>query len=314
VRVAQRLYVAVLPAVLGVVLVAALGYWGQYHHTVPQAFVVIAAVTAVASLVMTWRNTRYVARRIERLAEGRRRAGGGAAGDKGDELETIERVVDTLSSEVTVVREASVERERAAAQRVSEYASLLAETSASVARRLDEVRLPLHILIENRFGELNDNQEEMLAAARIAAEDAESDVRRLREIAQIDQGALALRRDSVKLGDVIASILPTLRSRAEREGVRLEVDLPPGLPRFPADTVRLREALSLLIEQRIANTTRGEAIRLTVERAQGETRIALTHPPIQAIGSEESLARRLIEAHGGRIETSGGSTRILLPA
>lgn len=307
-RVGQRLYLAVLPAVLGVLLVAALAYWGRYQHTVPEIIVVVAAIAAIASLVMAWRNTRYVAQRIERLAQGESRAR-----PDGDELATIERVVDTLSSEVTVARKDVAKRELAASARIAEYAMLLAETSASVARRLDDVRLPLHILLENRFGDLNENQEEMLAAARRAAEEAESELQRLTEIAQVDQGALALRRDSIKIGDLIASLVPTLRARADRQGVRLEVDVAPALPRILGDPTRLRESLALLLGHRVEHTTPGDAARLTADLEKQRIRIVMTHGALTAPGAEELVARRLTEAHGGSIETSGGRTEIRLP-
>lgn len=307
-RVGQRLYLAVLPAVLGVLLVAALAYWGRYAHAIPEIVLGIAAVASIASLIMAWRNTRYVAQRVERLAGGtpqRHRVT--------DELETIERVVDKLSSEVSVAREAGAEHERAASARISEYANLLAETSAAVARRLDDVRLPLHILLENRFGDLNDNQEEMLAAARQATEEAEAELQKLREIALLDRGALELRQDSIRLGEMLNSLLPTLKARAEREKVELDLHIAPALPRILGDPMRMREALALLLGQRIEHTPPGDTVHIEAEYDRKVIRITVTHAPLPALGAEELLARRLTEAQGGQIETSGGTTEITLP-
>ena len=65
----------------------------------------------------------------------------------------------------------------------------------SAARQLDEIRMPLHILLENRFGDLNDNQEEMLATARTAADDAQALLERLRQVADVDRGTLRFGRN-----------------------------------------------------------------------------------------------------------------------
>ena len=46
-RVGQRLFVAVVPAVLGVCLVAALAYWGQYGRTAPAGLLVVALAASV---------------------------------------------------------------------------------------------------------------------------------------------------------------------------------------------------------------------------------------------------------------------------
>ena len=67
-RVGQRLFLAVVPAVVGVLTVAALSYYGRYAYVVPEWVVAIAIVAAGGSLVVAWMNTRYVARRIDRLA------------------------------------------------------------------------------------------------------------------------------------------------------------------------------------------------------------------------------------------------------
>ena len=67
-RIAQRMYLALLPALLGVVTVGALAYWGQYEHEAPVWFVVVVAIATIGSLIVAWLNARYVTRRIERLA------------------------------------------------------------------------------------------------------------------------------------------------------------------------------------------------------------------------------------------------------
>lgn len=200
------------------------------------------------------------------------------------------------------------------AERLAEYARLLAETSASVVRRLDEVRMPLHILLENHFGELNENQEEMLAAARGAAEEADAELRRLQAVAEIDQGALALRHDSIRLADVMAALRPTLESRAERAGARLRLEVAPGLPRVVGDPARLREALALLLSDRVRYARPDDTVAIAVEREAGAVRLRIDHGEGLAHGTDEALASRLIEAHGGTVETAGSHTEILLPS
>jgi signal transduction histidine kinase len=227
-RVGQRLFLAVMPAVLGVFTVAGLAYWGRYAHTAPRWLVVIAVVAAIGSLLVAWSNTRYVAQRIERLASARSAPSPRPVDVAGlvvkpggpDELDAIEQVVDHLSSAVGAAeanRQASLLALRA---REGEYAALLAGLAKGAMSRLDEVRLPLHILLENRFGDLNENQEEMLGAARAAVEEAQAEFERLREIAELDQGTLQLRRDAVRMGDVVTTLLPALRAEATAAGAR----------------------------------------------------------------------------------------------
>ena len=217
----------VVPAILGVFTVAGLAYWGAYHRAAPEWVVVVAAVSAIGSLFLAWQNTRYVAQRIERLAGARaqrppairsplgvvRNAALPMRGGASDELDSIEEVVDHLTSAVSVAQADREARERVAAERVQEYAVLIDEGSAAVRRQLDEARVALHILLEHHFGPLNDNQDEMLEAARSGTEAAETELARLQEIAQLDRGALNVRREPLKIADLLAEPATATRGR-----------------------------------------------------------------------------------------------------
>src|SRR5579863_6367785 len=82
-RIAARLFLSLVPAILGVFTVAGLAYWGRYDRQAPHVLVITAVIASVASLIMTWMNTRFVANKVKKLAEGTSREG------PGDELDRI---------------------------------------------------------------------------------------------------------------------------------------------------------------------------------------------------------------------------------
>ncbi len=327
-KISHRLFLAVLPAILGLFTVAGLAYWGHFYRAAPEWVVIAAAIAAVGSLVIAWQNTRFVARRIERLAGGRgaepvvgrspfevvRNAAVPRAGASPDELDSIEEVVDRLSGAVSVAEAGSRQREAAAAQRVEEYALLLSEATAAMMRQLDEVRLPLHILVESPFGALNENQLEMLEAARAAAEAAEVELRRLREVAQLDQGALSLRRDRIRIAEVLQSLRPQLQADGERSGVQVTVAVLPGLPHVVGDRVRLQQALELLLRHLVRHAAPGVSIAISARSADGMLLIEVVGGPPPTLDPDIALARRVILAHGGAMEEQAGQTTVLLPA
>lgn len=327
-RISTRLFLAVIPAILGLLTVAALAYWGNMYRRAPGWLVMIAAVAALASLVVAWRNTRFVARRIERLAGPSRKEAGGRAsalrvvrdaarpreGASPDEIDSIEEVVDRLSSAVTIAEEGSREREVAASLRVQEYAALLAEATSAVSKQLDEVRLPIHILLENHFGQLNENQEEMLTSARAAAEAADVELRRLKDIAELDRGALTLRRERVKVGDLLKALEAQLRALAERSGAHLVLDLAPGLARVPGDRVRLQEALELLLGHLVRRGLAGTVVTIRAQPEPGRILIRIEGAPALTLDADVALARRIILAHGGSLDQQGDRTEIVLPS
>jgi len=337
--VGQRLFLSVVPAILGVCAVAGLAYWGQYQRQVPHVLVVTAVVASVASLGMTWMNARYLARRIQRLVTTIPALGTGAstrvalralgirdvadavtgraiATDKHDELDSIEQSVTHLSQAAARAEETGAQRAAAADGRLREYASLLAAATLALTKQLDEVRLPLHILLDNRFGDLNENQEEMLGAARAAAEAADATVRRLREIVELDRGAVSLRRDAVPAGDLIASLLPGLNADGEQAGVRVTTDLAPALPRVTGDRARLQEACGMLLADRVRAMPPGSTVTITASPSEegSGVRIEVTHAGASDdAGADNALARRLITASGGDVQNEPGRTTITLP-
>jgi signal transduction histidine kinase len=200
-----------------------------------------------------------------------------------------------------------------AERRVAEYAGLLAQATDDVRRQLDEIRLPLHILLDNRFGELNENQEEMLGAARTAAERADACLRRLRTIVDIDRGAIALRRDAIPAADLITSLLPGLNADCTAAGVEVTTDIAPALPRILGDRARLQEAGGLLLAERVRALPAGSHVTISAAGIGDSVRIIVTHGGPAGSGADEALARRLIAANGGTVTEEGGRTTITLP-
>jgi signal transduction histidine kinase len=327
VTISQRLYLAVVPAVVGVFTVAGLAYWGKFHRAAPEWVVVVAAVSAIASLFLAWQNTRYVARRIERLAgvPAERRAGSQSplavvrsaalpgSGPLPDELDSIEDVVDHLSNAVSAAEEGSRKSEAAAAERIEEYAVLLDEATAAVRRQLDETRMALHILAEGQFGALNENQDEMLAAARAGTETVETEMGRLQEIAQLDRGALHARRESVNIPEVLRSLRPQLESDGARASATVAFDVLPGLPRAQGDRIRLQRALELLLRHVVHHAIPGAAILIGATSDSGALRITVAGGQPPTLDADIALARRIVEAHGGRIDATDVETVVTLP-
>lgn len=328
-KVSQRLYLASIPAVLGVLTVAGLAYWGQPTRGVPEVLLIVAAITAVGTLIMAWVNVRYVAERVERLAHNASDATAASAVSRdvrphgADELDAIEGVVSRLSGAVRAAEVTRAEREQAFETRTHDYARLLADVAASAASRIDEVRLPLHILLDNHFGDLNENQEELLGAARAAAEAADAELSALRSIAELELGTQPRRNDRVLPSDIVRAIAPTLRAIAQKAGARLDIELDPLAPAVHGDQAQLQDALSTLLGDALAATGDGEAVTLSLSPASSDGAAAAgvkrSGATIALAGAGEpqpsvrrALAARVIEANGGRVTRDAGRMTIVI--
>jgi signal transduction histidine kinase len=302
--VGRRLFLGLLPAMLAIVLAVGLAYYGEYGRAAPNVIVVAASVLAIASFAMTWINTRYLSERIARLTNAISEPGSpDHVSGQSDEFDRIERAVGDLGTALSASNAELAHATAAADSRLRDEATMLAGVVHDTSAQLDELRLPLHILLDARFGELNENQEELLRDARAAADAISGALRQLALLADADRGALPVQRESVQVNDVVRSILPLARAAAERRGSRVDVSLEPGLPRVLADRARLAEALALVVADQAPGV--GPDNSMVVETSRANDAVVIGVRP--AVASAPSiLACRLIEAQGGSVVVAGG--------
>jgi signal transduction histidine kinase len=305
--VAWRLAAGVLPAVLAVGLVIGLFYYGEIGRAAPRVILFAATALTAVSIVVAWVNASYFADRLARLARATEQASG--VGGPTDEFDRIEQAVGTLGSALTASEAERARTDALAAARLREQATILAGAVSDSLAQLDQVRLPLQILLESPFGELNDNQEELLRDARAAADSIDSALRRLGQVADVDREAFQVQHELVQINDVVRSVLPLARAAAERRGARTEMALEPGLPRVMADRARLAESLTLFATDAASCSSSSQP--LSISTARDGARAVIRVAPTNESGSASLiLASRLIEVQGGEVRVSDGAVEL----
>src|SRR5262245_63431065 len=149
----------------------------------------------------------------------------------------------------------------------------------------------------------------------------------LMEVSRIGRGKISLEKAPVDLAEVVATAVETSRPLVEAHHHTLTVSLPRSPARVEADGARLAQVLSNLLNNAAKYTEDGGRIELIVEQAQGEAVIRVRDNGIgiaperlpsvfdmfeQIEGASDrsqgglgiglTLARRLVEMHGGKIE------------
>jgi signal transduction histidine kinase len=326
-RISQRLYLTSLPAIVAVFLMAGLFYWGQYAHAAPELVLIGGAIAVIISGSLAWSNARYVARRIEGLAT---RAtspdtrqtpahsnasvpSDGAPTLVPDEIDEIERVVFRLSSAVELAEMNRADREKLFERRAHDYALLLASVADASAKQIEEVRLPLHILLDNHFGELNENQEEMLGAARAAAEAVDADMLLLRQIAALDLGDRPMRRDRIKPADLIDALRPMLIAAAEPAGGTVEFDIAPLLPAVIGDRAMLHDAFVTLLRGAVESAPTDASMRIGADHHGDDIRFSIHGGGVAPLSVRWAAGVRVIQAHNGAVERDTNGLWIDLP-
>ena len=166
----------------------------------------------------------------------------------------------------------------------------------------------------------------------------------LLDVARITRGDFELKPARVALRDVVGSALDTSMPLIEANGHALSVDLPPGDIDLMVDPTRIAQVIANVLNNAAKYTPAGGAIAVAARREAGNVCISvsdngvgipaqLAHSVFEmfsqvgtsmeraqgGLGIGLSLARRLVELHGGRIDlatppgATGSTFEIRLP-
>ena len=212
------------------------------------------------------------------------------------------------------VREGDGDRE-AAARRATDLAARLDELINALSDGVQAVQLPLHILLDSPFGALNENQEEMLEAARAAAEQLEVRLRQSRKLIDVDRGAVPVHARPIGLAELLRPALAIAEARAAKRGVTLRSSVSPLAPRALVDPIHAQEAVTLVLGEALEHAESGGALRLeAAQDGEARIRIRISGGPKLVVTLPLRLAGALLIAQGGALVPDGDGLSILLPS
>jgi two-component system, NtrC family, sensor histidine kinase KinB len=218
----------------------------------------------------------------------------------------------TLMDDVTHLRE--VDRFK------SEFVDIAARQLRSP---LTDVQMAVHLLLEEKAGELSERQRDVLAACRADCERLENVMRDLLALSRLEAGEDRPQPKTVDVAALLAGAAEAVRLQAEAKDLSFAAVIPADLPPLSADPDYVKRVLDNLASNALRHTPRGGGVRLTAERRERHVAISVEDtgrgipaeylprifdrfvgvPNSAAGGTGLGLAitKRLVEAQGGQI-------------
>jgi PAS domain S-box-containing protein len=155
----------------------------------------------------------------------------------------------------------------------------------------------------------------------------------LLDVSRISRGTVELRRERVDLAGVVLRAVETSRPLLQQAGHDLTVSMPPTPVFVDADVTRLAQVFANLLNNAAKYTERGGHVRLSVDRRGADVTVSVKDDGVGipsdllpvvfemfvqvdrslertrgGLGIGLTIAKRLVEMHGGTIEASSAGT------
>jgi PAS domain S-box-containing protein len=255
-----------------------------------------------------------------------------AAAD-GEQRAFLPRTVPILDDRQNVIGATVVLADVTGLRRLDEMKSgLLSMVSHELKTPLTSMRMVLHLITEQRIGQLSDRQRELLLAAREDAERLHQIVENLLDMARIESGKALMELQPIRPFDLARQGAGPLRGSFEGQQVSLELNVPADLPVVRADPTRVGHVIANLLNNALRYTPAGGHVIVHARLAGGFVEFSVSddgagiprsylprifekffRAPGQQGGSGSGLglaiAKDIVEAHGGRIRVESSEGR-----
>jgi two-component system phosphate regulon sensor histidine kinase PhoR len=246
----------------------------------------------------------------------------------------LEMVLVGLSSLVVVSGLIVVVLAAARERRLSNLKSdFVANVSHELKTPLSLVRMFGELLQSGRV-ETEEKRRQYLSIIVSESERLAALIENVLDFAKVERGKQAYEFTDGQLGEVVARAVDACRTRAEREGVELELQIDSDLGPVRLDERAIEIAVFNLIDNALKYAAEGKSVSVTVRRAQGSLEIRVTDrgpgiPPddrkriferfergrtatgkhVRGSGIGLALVKHIAEAHGGRVTIEDASPR-----
>ena len=274
---------------------------------------------AALGTLLVWLMSRRTLAPLQSLGAAARRLGRGDLSQRADTVGPTE--IRELAQSFNVMAEGLEEAERQRRNLTADVAHELRTPLSNIQGYLEAIR---DGLVDPTPETIDTIHGQALHLSRLVED--------LRLLAQVEAGSLHLQLSAARVEELLQSSVEAVRPRAEAKGIDLSLDVEPSAPTAELDATRVSQVIGNLLENAITHTPEGGKVtvsarvlrlaqdeRETVEVTVSDTGAGIAPEDLPRVfdrfyradpsrdrstggaGLGLTIARRLVEAHGGTI-------------
>ena len=171
----------------------------------------------------------------------------------------------------------------------------LSHVSHELRSPLTAIKQFTTILLGGFAGELNAEQREYQKIILRNILQLQSMIDDLLDITRLEEGKLSVELKSVSVADAVTDAFNTLQLSATGKGVTLSRDLPQDLPRARADEMRLRQILTILLDNAVKFTPRGGVVTIRARAQEQDPQFLVLEVSDSGSGMSAETVGRVFE-------------------
>jgi two-component system, NtrC family, sensor histidine kinase KinB len=210
----------------------------------------------------------------------------------------------------------------------------IAAASHELRTPLTSLRMGIDLLGEGSLGPLNERQDRAVRVCQEDGERLERLIRELLDLSRIESGGSAPLRVPLSPATLVNDAVASVRVQADARGVRIDVEVPSGMPEMSVDRDQVQRVIVNLLANAIRATPPSGIVKVRIaleprsvsfsvaDSGAGIPReylsrifepfVQVPNAPHGGSGLGLTIARKIVEAHGGRLtvrsEPGRGST------
>jgi two-component system sensor histidine kinase BaeS len=238
-----------------------------------------------------------------------------------DEVGKLVQTFNSMAGELMSMTDSLIHAKQLQQNLIADVAHELRTPVASIQAYLEAIQ---DGLLEPTGENLNSIYEDIGLLSRLISD--------LQLLSQADSNELNLVRQPENIANIIGQVTESMQQQAKAKGISLSVNLPSVLPSVEIDALRISQVIRNLLDNAILHTPRGGEVKVAAKEYNGYIGVEVSDTG-EGIPEEElpniferfyrvdksrtrasggrglglTIAKRLVEAHDGKIEVSSES-------